>query len=92
RPTVPPQSQGYDDRYQGGQPGYGNSPEPGYDSGYNTGQVYGGGAGGGGGRGGGGDAGYVQGRPPVDWRRRIKLGALTLVVVLLVVSVSTYFS
>ncbi|MYW28751.1 LCP family protein [Streptomyces sp. SID2119] len=92
RPTVPPQSQGYDDRYQGGQPGYGNSPEPGYDSGYNTGQVYGGGAGGGGGRGGGGgDAGYVQGRPPVDWRRRIKLGALTLVVVLLVVSVSTYF-
>ncbi|MFE1476853.1 LCP family protein [Streptomyces cyaneofuscatus] len=92
RPTVPPQSQGYDDRYQGGQPGYGNSPEPGYDSGYNTGQVYGGGGGRGGGRGGGGgDAGYVQGRPPVDWRRRIKLGALTLVVVLLVVSVSTYF-
>ncbi|MGW1665031.1 LCP family protein [Streptomyces microflavus] len=100
RPTVPPQSQGYDDRYQGGQPGYGNNPEPGYDSGYNTGQVYGGGAGGGrggggrsgGGRsGGGGDAGYVQGRPAPDWRRRIKLGALTLVVVLLVVSVSTYF-
>ncbi|CAO0828361.1 Transcriptional regulator OS=Streptomyces microflavus OX=1919 GN=Smic_29520 PE=3 SV=1 [Streptomyces microflavus] len=91
RPQVPPQSQGYDDRYQGGQPGYGNSPEPGY----NTGQVYGGGAGGGrggGGRsGGGGDAGYVQGRPAPDWRRRIKLGALTLVVVLLVVSVSTYF-
>lgn len=94
RPQVPPQSQGYDDRYQGGQPGY--------DSGYNTGQVYGGGAGGGrgGGRGGsdgggdgggGGDAGYVQGRPAPDWRRRIKLGALTLVVVLLVVSVSTYF-
>ncbi|MEV4881422.1 LCP family protein [Streptomyces cyaneofuscatus] len=92
RPTVPPQSQGYDDRYQGGQPGYGNSPEPGFDSGYNTGQVYGGGGGGGRGGGrGGGDAGYVQGRPPVDWRRRIKLGALTLVVVLLVVSVSTYF-
>ncbi|MET9999322.1 LCP family protein [Streptomyces microflavus] len=90
RPTVPPQSQGYDDRYQGGQPGYGNNPEPGYDSGYNTGQVYGGGAGGGRG-GGGGDAGYVQGRPAPDWRRRIKLGALTLVVVLLVVSVSTYF-
>ncbi|XMN08624.1 LCP family protein [Streptomyces griseobrunneus] len=90
RPQVPPQSQGYDDRYQGGSPGYGNSPEPGYDSGYNTGQVYGGGAGGGYG-GGGGDAGYVQGRPAPDWRRRIKLGALTLVVVLLVVSVSTYF-
>ncbi|MER8199553.1 LCP family protein [Streptomyces microflavus] len=90
RPQVPPQSQGYDDRYQGGQPGYGNSPEPDY----NTGQVYGGGAGGGRGGGGGrsgGDAGYVQGRPAPDWRRRIKLGALTLVVVLLVVSVSTYF-
>ncbi|MFD8621637.1 LCP family protein [Streptomyces sp. NPDC059513] len=84
RPTVPPQSQGYDDRYQGGQPGY--------DSGYNTGQVYGGGAGGGRGGGhGGGDAGYVQGRPAPNWRRRIKLGALTLVVVLLVGSVSTYF-
>ncbi|NEE14731.1 LytR family transcriptional regulator, partial [Streptomyces sp. SID7499] len=37
RPQVPPQSQGYDDRYQDG--GYANSPEPGYDSGYNTGQV-----------------------------------------------------
>ncbi|MFE5997737.1 LCP family protein [Streptomyces sp. NPDC056454] len=84
RPTVPPQSQGYDDRNQGGQPGY--------DSGYNTGQVYGGGAGGGRGGGhGGGDAGYVQGRPAPNWRRRIKLGALTLVVVLLVGSVSTYF-
>ncbi|MXG28115.1 LCP family protein [Streptomyces sp. YIM 132580] len=84
RPTVPPQSQGYDDRHQGGQPGY--------DSGYNTGQVYGGGAGGGRGGGhGGGDAGYVQGRPAPNWRRRIKLGALTLVVVLLVGSVSTYF-
>ncbi len=32
-----------------------------------------------------------MGRPAPDWRRRIKLGALTLVVVLLVVSVSTYF-
>ncbi|MEW2066998.1 LCP family protein [Streptomyces sp. NPDC007346] len=89
RPQVPPQSQGYDDhRHQGGAPGY--------DSGYNTGQVYGGGAGGGrgSGRGGGrgsGDAGHVQGRPAPDWRRRIKLGALTLVVVFLVVSVSTYF-
>ncbi|MFE2293476.1 LCP family protein [Streptomyces sp. NPDC059452] len=94
RPQVPPQSQGgYDDRYPSGSPGYGNNPDPGYDSGYNTGQVYGGGAGGrgrGGGRA-GGDAGYVQGRPAPDWRRRIKIGSLTLVVVFLVVSVSTYF-
>ncbi|MFE9695257.1 LCP family protein [Streptomyces sp. NPDC006270] len=91
RPQVPPQSQGYDDRHQEG--GYGNSPDPGYDSGYNTGQVYGSGGGSdgrGGGRG-GGDGGYVQGRPAPNWRRRIKLGALALVVVVLAVSVSTYF-
>lgn len=75
--------------------GYGDAPE--YDSGYNTGQVYGGGQGGrggGGGHGGGpGDGGYVQGRPGAapDWRRRIKIGALSLVVVLLAVSVGTYF-
>lgn len=85
-PPVPPQGQGYDDRYP-------NSP--GYDSGYNTGQVYGGGSGGGQGGGGDGrnygDSGYVQGRPAPDWRRRIKIGSLTLVVVVLAVSVSTYF-
>lgn len=74
--------------------GYGDAPE--YDSGYNTGPVYGGGQGGrgGGGRGDGpGDGGYVQGRPGAapDWRRRIKIGALSLVVVLLAVSVGTYF-
>lgn len=74
--------------------GYGDAPE--YDSGYNTGHVYGGGQGGrgGGGRGGGpGDGGYVQGRPGAapDWRRRIKIGALSLVVVILAVSVGTYF-
>ncbi len=67
RPQVPPQSQGYDDRYQDG--GYGN-PEPGYDSGYNTGQVYGGSGGsgrGGGGRRGGGDGG--------TWAARLRTGA-----------------
>nr|WSW68894.1 LCP family protein [Streptomyces sp. NBC_00995] len=73
--------------------GYGDSPE--YDSGYNTGHVYGGGQGGrGGGHGRGpGDGGYVQGRPGAapDWRRRIKIGALSLVVALLAVSVGTYF-
>ncbi|WP_406450795.1 LCP family protein [Streptomyces sp. NBC_00876] len=80
---VPQQPGGYDD---GG---------PQYDSGYNTGQVYGGGHGGRGpGHGGGpGDGGYVQGRPAAapDWRRRIKIGALTLVVVVLAVSIGTYF-
>ncbi|MCX5140675.1 MULTISPECIES: LCP family protein [unclassified Streptomyces] len=73
--------------------GYGDSPE--YDSGYNTGQVYGGGNGGrGGGHGSGpGDSGYVQGRPGAapNWGRRIKIGVLSLVVVVLAVSVGTYF-
>ncbi|MCM2413726.1 LCP family protein [Streptomyces sp. RKAG290] len=80
-PQVPQQSGGYDDAE--------------YDSGYNTGQVYGGGNGGRGGPHGGGpgDGGYVQGRPSAapDWRRRIKIGALALVVVVLAVSVGTYF-
>ncbi|MFI8005681.1 LCP family protein [Streptomyces sp. NPDC086010] len=84
-PRIPPQQgQGYDDG-------------PGYDSGYNTGQVYGGGHGGGGHGGGhggggyGGDGGYVQPRAAPDWGRRIKVGVLTLVVVVLAVSVGTYF-
>ncbi|MCX4448805.1 LCP family protein [Streptomyces sp. NPDC087866] len=81
---VPQQPAGYDDGY------------PQYDSGYNTGQVYGGGNGGrgagqGGGPGDGNDRGYVQGRPAPNWRRRIKIGALVLVVALLGVSVGTYF-
>ncbi|MFD6281756.1 LCP family protein [Streptomyces sp. NPDC060209] len=89
-PRIPPQQ---------GQ-GYGEAP--GYDSGYNTGQVYGGGHGGGGHGGGGhgggghsggrgGDSGYVQPRAAPDWGRRIKVGVLTLVVVVLAVSVGTYF-
>ncbi|MET8128465.1 LCP family protein [Streptomyces sp. NPDC005065] len=77
RPEPPRYSDGYDDN-------------AGYDNGYGAGQVYGGGNGGGRGYG-GGDGGYVQGRPAPDWRRRIKIGALTLVVVVLAVSISTYF-
>ncbi|MEV6425339.1 LCP family protein [Streptomyces sp. NPDC051662] len=80
---VPQQSQGYD-----------RGHEPGYDSGYNTGQVYGSPAGGGGGQGGYGGpppgAPRGPGQAP-DWRRRIKVGALALVVVVLVVSIGTYF-
>lgn len=82
-PRIPPQGQGYAD--------------DGYDSGYNTGQVYGGGNGGGQGGGGygggygGDDRGYVQGRPAPNWGRRIKVGVLTLVVVLVAVSIGTYF-
>ncbi|MFD8965378.1 LCP family protein [Streptomyces sp. NPDC059568] len=81
---VPRQSQGYDQGY-----------EPGYDSGYNTGQVYGSPPGGGDGRNGGGPPPPPSGPPAPryapDWRRRIKIGALTLVVVVLGVSIGTYF-
>ncbi|MFE4539096.1 LCP family protein [Streptomyces scopuliridis] len=79
---VPQQSQGYDRGY-----------EPGYDSGYNTGQVYGSPPGGGGHDGYGGPppgAPRGPGQAP-DWRRRIKVGALALVVVILGVSIGTYF-
>ncbi|MFF2201682.1 LCP family protein [Streptomyces sp. NPDC058145] len=56
-----------------------------YDNGYNTGQVYGGGGPH------GPDEPYGRGRPAPNWRRRIKLTALTLVTVLIVTSVATYF-
>ncbi|MGW6739635.1 LCP family protein [Streptomyces sp. NPDC055025] len=80
---VPQQSQGYDRGY-----------EPGYDSGYNTGQVYGSPPGDGGGRNGGPPpppSGPPTPRYAPDWRRRIKIGALTLAVVVLGVSIGTYF-
>ncbi|WP_151482958.1 LCP family protein [Streptomyces albicerus] len=66
--------------------GYG---EGGYDSGYNTGQVYGS-PGGGGPEDPPGPHGRGP-RPAPNWRRRIKWTAITLVTLLLVVSVSTYF-
>ncbi|MFF1277991.1 LCP family protein [Streptomyces marokkonensis] len=66
--------------------GHGHGPD-GYDSGYNTGQVYG--TPGGGGP--GGDGGYGPQRPAPDWRRRIKWTAITLVTVLVVTTVGTYF-
>ncbi|MFD8736905.1 LCP family protein [Streptomyces sp. NPDC059618] len=72
--------QGYDE----GQ-GYDN----GYDSGYNTGQVYGS-PGGPGGPQGPGDGAHPR-RPAPNWRKRIKWTAITLVTVLVVVSVGTYF-
>ncbi|MEW1684279.1 LCP family protein [Streptomyces sp. NPDC093594] len=69
------------------QPGYvdGSGHGGGYDSGYNTGQVYGGAGGHGGGD------GYGPQRPAPDWRRRIKWTAITLVTVLFVTTVATYF-
>ncbi|MFE1290412.1 LCP family protein [Streptomyces sp. NPDC058751] len=68
--------------------GQGHDEGQGYDSGYNTGQVYGNPPGGP--QGPGGDGGYPQ-RPAPDWRRRIKWTAITLVTTLVVVSVGTYF-
>lgn len=82
RPAVPPQQT--------------QSPDPygGYDSGYNTGQVYwapsGGGPAGPGGPGGSGRPGGSSGAAP-DWRKRIKVGSIVLVSVLVVTTVSTYF-
>ncbi|MFJ2598263.1 LCP family protein [Streptomyces erythrochromogenes] len=84
-PGVPPQQAGGHDTYGG------------YDSGYNTGQVYGAPSGGApgrpqgpGGPSGPGGPGRTPGPAP-DWRKRIKVGSIVLVSVLLVTSVSTYF-
>ncbi len=65
------------------QPRYADGGYDEYDSGYNTGQVYGGGRGGG--------DGHGPERPAPDWRRRIKWTAITLVTVLVVTTVATYF-
>ncbi|MCS0637910.1 LCP family protein [Streptomyces sp. LP05-1] len=87
RPQVPPQqSPGYD-----APPGYESIPAqaPPYDSGYNTGQVYGTPGGGGPRR-----PGTGPGRPPgpaPDWRRRIKIGSIVALVVILATTIGTYF-
>ncbi|MBD0417615.1 LCP family protein [Streptomyces sp. NPDC052309] len=70
--------------YTDGHEGYGG--QDGYDSGYNTGQVYGTP----GGRGPGGAAAGGP-RPAPNWRRRIKWTAITVVTVLVVTFVGTYF-
>ncbi|MBL1101313.1 LCP family protein [Streptomyces coffeae] len=65
-------------------------PSPGYDDydayddGYNTGQVYGGG------RGGPGDGAPGPARPR-NWKRRITIGLVTFLVLLLAVGIGTYF-
>ncbi|MGW0081331.1 LCP family protein [Streptomyces sp. NPDC003393] len=90
RPAAPPYSVpqqpsyvdgGYTDGYTDSDDGYG------YDSGYNTGQVYGR-------PGGDGPGGPGEGRgprPAPNWGRRIKWTAVTLVTALVVTSVATYF-
>ncbi|MGY0067793.1 LCP family protein [Streptomyces sp. QTS137] len=83
--------------YGGGvpqQPSYvdGRGHGGGFDDGYNTGQVYGSPGGGGhGGPGGPGDDGRYAPSPAPDWRRRIKVTAITVAVVLVVTTVGTYF-
>ncbi|MDT0421338.1 MULTISPECIES: LCP family protein [Streptomyces] len=71
------------------QEGYG-----GYDSGYNTGQVYGSPGGPQQPGGPGGPGGPAQGRPArpaPNWRKRIKWTAIVVVAALVVTTVSTYF-
>ncbi|WP_078899325.1 MULTISPECIES: LCP family protein [Streptomyces] len=96
-PAASPGQAGYGGAppYSGGvpqQPSYvdggGRGPGDSYDSGYNTGQVYG--SPGGGGPGGPGD-GFYEPRPAPNWRRRIKVTAITVVTLLVVTSVGTYF-
>ncbi|KAB1143890.1 LytR family transcriptional regulator [Streptomyces luteolifulvus] len=57
--------------------------DDGYDNGYNTGQVYG--------SPGGPDDPSAYGRPAPNWRRRFKVTTITLVTVLVVTTVATYF-
>ncbi|MEV3856663.1 LCP family protein [Streptomyces sp. NPDC050095] len=94
----------FDDLYrpeggpQAGQQSYDGGHDNGYDSGYNTGQVYGqpsratrppGGNGGGDGY--GAPPTGRPAKPAPNWRKRIKWTAITLVTVLVVTSVATYF-
>ncbi|MFE7975063.1 LCP family protein [Streptomyces shenzhenensis] len=86
-PSAPPYGQvPQQPAYADGQ-GYDDYGDPhGYDSGYNGGQVYG--RPGGGGPGGPDPRGP---RPAPNWRRRIKWTAVTVVGVLVVTTVATYF-
>jgi LCP family protein required for cell wall assembly len=70
--------------------GQGHGDYDAYDSGYNTGQVYG--SPGGGGTGGPGDPGGGRGpRPAPNWRKRIKWTAIVVITGLVVTTVGTYF-
>lgn len=88
-PSAPPYGNGVPQ-----QPSYvdGQGHGGGYDSGYNTGQVYGA-PGGGGGYGGPGEpGGGGRGpRPAPNWRKRIKWTAIVVVTGLIVTTVATYF-
>ncbi|MDT7839556.1 LCP family protein [Streptomyces justiciae] len=84
--SAPPYGGGVPQQPSYGSDGYADDTAvDGYDSGYNTGQVYGGG---------GPDApgSRTRGeRPAPNWRRRIKWTAITVVTVLVVTTIGTYF-
>lgn len=89
-PAAPPYGGGVPQQQPyAGSPGYGQDPygNPSGNDGYNTGQVYGGGGPGGPGAMGGGRGA----RPAPNWRKRIKWTAITVVTLMVVVSVGTYF-
>ncbi|MFD3329993.1 LCP family protein [Streptomyces sp. NPDC058701] len=89
RPGTPPPAPGVPPQQAGGA----HDTYGGFDSGYNTGQVYGAPAGPGGPAqppSGPGRPGRAPGPAP-DWRRRIKVGSIVLVSALLVTTVATYF-
>lgn len=89
-PAAPPYGNGVPQQpsYVNGS-GDGSYAGDGYDSGYNTGQVYG--SPGGGDHGGPGDPGGRGPRPAPNWRKRIKWTAITVVTVLVVTTIGTYF-
>ncbi|MER5208699.1 LCP family protein [Streptomyces sp. NPDC002825] len=97
-PQQPPRSQqGYGQGPQGGGQGYDpdftQARNQGYDSGYSSGQVYGGSQNHGGGGRGGVPPQYAPsgpGRPAPDWRKRIKVGSIVLVVGVLAWGIGTY--
>ncbi|MCX4859751.1 LCP family protein [Streptomyces canus] len=88
-PSAPPYGNGVPQQpsYVNGQ-GHGGGYDA-YDSGYNTGQVYGGSSGD---QGGPGDPGGGRGpRPAPNWRKRIKWTAIVVITGLIVTTVATYF-
>nr|WP_030759677.1 LCP family protein [Streptomyces griseus] len=93
RPQSPEYQQGYD-QGQAYNPNFTQAQATGYDSGYSNGQVYGspqsGGGHGSGGPGGPAGPGSRPTGPAPDWRKRIKIGSIVLVVGVLAWGVGTY--
>ncbi|WP_329279434.1 LCP family protein [Streptomyces sp. NBC_00691] len=100
RPQVPQQPPRNNQGNQGYNPNFTQAQGAGYDSGYSSGQVYGGQQSGGGPQGGGrgtvppqyapGPGSGGPGRPAPDWRKRIKIGSIVLVVAVAAWGIGTY--